>query len=142
DLWIGDVGQERIEEVDHVTWPQKKLLNFGWNVYEGTSSYKQAELGPGVLTQPVAQYTHDHGCSITGGYVYRGSAVPSLAGRYVYGDYCSGTVWSLELVDGKAQDIRTEPFTIENLASFGEDNAGELYAVTGNGTLYRLTSPS
>ena len=140
DLWIGDVGQERIEEVDHVTWPLRKLLNFGWNVYEGTASYKQAELGPGELTRPVAEYTHDHGCSITGGYVYRGSAVPSLVGRYVYGDYCSGTIWSLELVNGKAQDSRTEPFTIENLTSFGEDGAGELYAVSGNGTLYRLTS--
>jgi glucose/arabinose dehydrogenase len=140
DLWIGDVGQGRIEEVDHVTWPLPGLLNFGWRVYEGTSSYEEGELGPGKLTQPVAEYTHDHGCSITGGVVYRGSAVPSLVGRYVYGDYCSGTIWSLELVNGKAEQIRTEPFTIETVTSFGENGSGELYAVTGNGTLYKLTS--
>jgi glucose/arabinose dehydrogenase len=140
DLWIGDVGQERLEEVDHVAWPLKGLLNFGWNAYEGTDSYKQVELGPGKLTQPVEQYTHENGCSITGGFVYRGTAVPSLVGRYVYGDFCAGTVWSLKLVDGKGADERNEPFTIDNLTSFGEDPAGELYAVSGNGTLYRLTS--
>jgi hypothetical protein len=89
----------------------------------------------------VAQYTHDDGCSITGGFVYRGSAVPAFVGRYVYGDYCSGTVWSLQLRGGTAQ-VRKEPFTIQNLTSFGEDGAGELYAVSSGGTLYRLTSRS
>jgi glucose/arabinose dehydrogenase len=139
DLWIGDVGQNAIEEVDHVAWPLRGLLNFGWSVYEGRSRFKAEKLGPGRLVGPVAQYTHADGCSITGGFVYRGAAVPSFAGRYVYGDYCSGTVWSLKLVNGKAQ-VRKEPFTIENLTSFGEDAAGELYAVSGNGSLYRLTS--
>jgi glucose/arabinose dehydrogenase len=140
DLWIGDVGQSSIEEVDHVAWPWRGLLNFGWDVYEGRSSYEQKQLGPGRLVAPVAQYTHDDGCSITGGYVYRGKAARALVGRYVYGDYCSGTVWTLKLAGGKATGIRREPFRIENLTSFGEDGAGELYAVSGRGTLYRLTS--
>ena len=86
---------------------------------------------------PVAQYSHARGCSITGGYVYRGSAVPAATGRYFYGDYCSGTVWSLKLVGGVARQIRAEPFIVANLTSFGEDGAGELYAVSGNGVIYR-----
>jgi glucose/arabinose dehydrogenase len=139
DLWIGDVGQETIEEVDHVGWPLRGLLNFGWSVFEGRSAFKTERLGPGRLVGPVAQYTHASGCSITGGFVYRGSKVPSFAGRYIYGDYCSGTIWSLKLVNGRAQ-VRKEPFTIENVTSFGQDASGELYAVSGSGSLYRLTT--
>lgn len=138
DLWIGDVGQGSIEEVDHVAWPWQGQLNFGWDVYEGRASFENKALGPGRLVNPVAQYSHARGCSITGGYVYRGSTVPSAAGRYFYGDYCSGTVWSLKLVGGVARQIRPEPFTVPNLTSFGEDGKGELYAVSGNGALYRL----
>jgi len=140
DLWIGDVGQDSIEEVDHVAWPWQGQLNFGWNVYEGRASFESKALGPGRLVMPVAQYSHQRGCSITGGYVYRGSAVPAATGRYFYGDYCQGTIWSLKLVGGVARQIRPEPFTVANLTSFGEDDAGELYAVSGNGVLYRLAS--
>ncbi len=140
DLWIGDVGQESIEEVDHVTWPWKGLLNFGWNVYEGTASFAKEALGPGRLVKPVSEYSHARGCSITGGYVYRGTAVRAAIGRYFYGDYCSGTVWSLRLVNGVARQIRPEPFKIPNLTSFGEGDGGQLYAVSGNGVLYRLAS--
>jgi glucose/arabinose dehydrogenase len=138
DLWIGDVGQGSIEEVDHVAWPWPGQLNFGWDVYEGRASFERKALGPGRLIRPVAQYTHGEGCSITGGYVYRGSAVPSATGRYFYGDYCSGTVWSLKLVAGAARQVRVEPFTVPGLTSFGEDGAGELYAVSQKGALYRL----
>ena len=81
DLWIGDVGQGSIEEVDHVAWPWKGLLNFGWDVYEGRASFEQKALGPGKLVMPVAQYSHSRGCSITGGYVYRGSAVRGRQGQ-------------------------------------------------------------
>ena len=140
DLWIGDVGQGAIEEVDHVAWPWTGTLNFGWDVYEGRSGFESKALGPGKLVQPVAQYSHSRGCSITGGYVYRGSTVPAAAGRYFYGDYCSGTVWSLKLVNGVARQIRVEPFTVKNLTSFGEDNDGELYAVSADGIVYRLKS--
>ncbi len=140
DLWIGDVGQDSIEEVDHVAWPWQGLLNFGWNVYEGNAPFESNALGPGLLVAPVAQYSHQRGCSITGGYVYRGSAVPAARGRYFYGDYCSGTVWSLKLVEGVARQIRPEQFRVPSLTSFGEDAAGELYAVSGNGGLFRLSS--
>jgi hypothetical protein len=87
---------------------------------------------------PVAEYSHDDGCSVTGGYVYRGKAVPGAVGRYYYGDYCSGTTWSLRLQDGRAADARRESFSVEGLSSFGEDAAGELYLVSHNGTIYRL----
>ncbi|MCY7302844.1 MAG: PQQ-dependent sugar dehydrogenase [Thermoleophilia bacterium] len=140
DLWIGDVGQGSIEEVDHVAWPWKGTLNFGWDIYEGRARFEDGTLGPGKLVQPVAQYSHSRGCSITGGYVYRGSAVRAAAGRYFYGDHCSGTIWSLKLVNGVARQIRVEPFNVKNLTSFGEDNAGELYAVSGDGAVYRLAS--
>ena len=88
--------------------------------------------------QPVAQYSHSLGCSISGGYVYRG-ANAALRGRYIYGDYCSGIVWSLKLAGGKATGLRRERFKIEGLTSFGEDTAGELYGVSQGGTIYRLT---
>ena len=140
DLWLGDVGQGSIEEVDHVAWPWKGLLNFGWDVYEGRASFEQKNLGPGKLVMPVSQYSHSRGCSITGGHVYRGSAVPAAKGRYFYGDYCSGTIWSLKLVNGFACQIRPEPFTVKTLTSFGEDAAGELYAVSGEGQVYKLAS--
>ena len=140
DLWIGDVGQGSIEEVDHVAWPWKGVLNFGWNVYEGRARFEGGTLGLGKLVQPVSQYSHARGCSITGGYVYRGSAIPAAVGRYFYGDYCSGTIWSLKLVNGVARQIRVEPFSVKNLTSFGEDDVGELYAVSGDGTVYRLAA--
>lgn len=141
DLYIGDVGQDAIEEVDHVAWPWNGLLNFGWDVYEGRSSFESKPLGPGRLVQPVAQYGHARGCSITGGYVYRGTAVPSALGRYFYGDYCSGTIWSLRIAGAGARQIRQEPISLAGLSSFGEDAAGELYAVSVDaGTLYRLSS--
>ena len=88
--------------------------------------------------QPIATYSHDDGCSVTGGYVYRGSRA-ALRGRYIYGDYCSGNVWSLKVVNGRATGLRRERFEIDSVTSFGEDAAGELYAVSHGGTVYRLT---
>ena len=93
DLWIGDVGQGQVEEIDRLPRSFSGLANFGWDVYEGTTRFEDKSLGAGTLVQPVAQYTHAQGCSVTGGYVYRGKAVPQ--GRYVYGDYCSGRIWSI-----------------------------------------------
>ncbi len=138
DLYVGDVGQSAIEEIDWVKWPWRGLLNFGWDVYEGTARFENKALGPGRLVRPVAQYSHARGCSVTGGYAYRGSAVRAAAGRYFYGDYCSGTVWSLKMVSGKARQLRREPFSVTSLAGFGEDAAGELYLVSQGGTVYRL----
>jgi hypothetical protein len=88
---------------------------------------------------PIFEYDHGEGCSVTGGYVYRGKSRPAERGRYILGDYCSGTIWSLRVASGEARDVRKESFSVESLTSFGEDSGGELYAVSGNGTIYRLT---
>ena len=136
DLWIGDVGQGSIEEIDHLPRGTTGLVNFGWDVYEGRSSYEDKSLGPGRLVQPVAQYTHAQGCSVTGGYVYRGNAVPRLRGRYVFGDYCSGTIWSMAATGGA---LRVEPVKVPQLTSFGQSlNGAQLYVVSQSGTVSRF----
>ena len=138
DLYIADVGQNALEEINWIPARSPGRENYGWDVYEGRSFYERKALGPGKLVQPVAQYGRSQGCSVTGGYVYRGSKA-SLRGRYVYGDYCTGNIWSFKLVRGKATALRREAFRIANPSSFGEDVAGELYAVSHGGTIYRLT---
>ena len=138
DLYLGDVGQGEFEEISYSPAKSPGLENYGWDVYEGRSRFEDKPLGPGKLVQPVAQYTHANGCSVTGGYVYRGSAA-SLRGRYIYGDYCSGIVWSFKLAGGKATALRRERFKVASVTSFGQDVAGELYAVSHSGTIYRLT---
>jgi glucose/arabinose dehydrogenase len=139
DLYIGDVGQNEVEEIDFTPRVSPGLENYGWSALEGTRPYKSESLGPGALVSPIYEYTHARGCSVTGGFVYRGSARPAQRGRYVFGDYCSGTVWSLRVVGGKATAVRVEPFTIPSLASFGEDASGELYATSLQGMVYRLS---
>lgn len=139
DLYIGDVGQNAIEEVHFVPRQSPGLENYGWDLYEGSERFEGGEPGPGRLVFPVFEYPHAQGCSVTGGFVYRGKARPAERGRYILGDYCSGTVWSFRVSSGEARDVRTEPFQIESLTSFGEDVAGELYATSHNGTVYRLT---
>jgi glucose/arabinose dehydrogenase len=137
DLWIGDVGQGEVEEIDRWQRPGRGLVNFGWDVYEGSRSFEEKPLGPGRLIQPVAQYTHARGCSVTGGYVYRGDAIPRLAGRYVYGDYCSGTIWSIPATGRK---VRVEPVRVPDLSSFYESQNGDrLYAVALSGTIFRFS---
>jgi glucose/arabinose dehydrogenase len=141
DLWIGDVGQGEWEEIDYTPRDDPGLENYGWDVYEGRHRYEDKEPNPrGRLVMPVAEYSHDHGCSVTGGFVYRGERVSSADGRYFYGDYCSGTVWSLTLRDGKAADIRRHRFHVAALSSFGEDASGELYLVSLEGDVFRLDS--
>jgi glucose/arabinose dehydrogenase len=142
DLYIGDVGQGDWEEVDLRTPAQQRgLNNYGWRVWEGRARYTVGQkVNPrGTLVFPIAVYSHDAGCSITGGYVYRGRAVPSARGRYFYGDYCNGTIWSLRAVKSKLRGQRREAFRVPNLSSFGEDAAGELYAVGLGGALYKLS---
>jgi glucose/arabinose dehydrogenase len=140
-LYIGDVGQNKYEEIDYI--PRgRSHLNFGWNHYEGRARYGSEPLQPGWrYTAPVLVYDHRKGCSVTGGYVYRGSKIAAATGRYFYGDYCSGTVWSFRIAGERATDNRREPFTVPGLSSFGEDASGELYLMSaGDGDLYRLTS--
>jgi glucose/arabinose dehydrogenase len=141
DLWIGDVGQGEWEEIDHTSQGEPGLENYGWDVFEGRQRYEDKDPNPrGRLVMPVAEYSHDHGCSVTGGFVYRGEAIPAAQGRYFYGDYCSGNVWSLALSDGKATDVRRHRFRVATLSSFGEDAAGELYLVSLEGNVFRLDS--
>jgi glucose/arabinose dehydrogenase len=139
NLWIGDVGQGDWEEIDFRTKAQaRRLWNYGWNAYEGRARFSDEPLDRRApLVFPVAVYSHAAGCSVTGGYVYRGSAVPAMRGRYVYGDFCSGRIWSLVMVKGKAR-VRAEPGRIDQLSSFGEDARGELYATSLSGVLYKL----
>jgi glucose/arabinose dehydrogenase len=138
DLYIGDVGQNAWEEVDFTPRSSPGLENYGWDVYEGRAKYEDKSPGPGRLVSPIVVYPLGGHCAVTGGFVYRGSAVPGARGRYFYGDNCSGAVWSLRVVGGKAQSVRRERFRLEGISSFGEDGRGELYAVTLGGTLYRL----
>ncbi len=140
DLWIGDVGQDAIEEIDFV--PARRVgqvLNFGWDVFEGTQQFEDKEPTPGgPLVEPISQYTHEFGCSVTGGFVYRGSDVSREArGRYFYGDYCSGRVWSVARWEGEVSR-RGTGFRVPSLTSFAEDLDGELYLVSAGGSIYRL----
>jgi glucose/arabinose dehydrogenase len=142
DLYIGDVGQSASEEVDLRTPVQQRgLNNYGWRVWEGRARFTSGQkVNPrGRLVFPITAYNHREGCSITGGYVYRGKAVPAARGRYFYGDYCEGTVWSLRAVKGKLRGVRRESFRVPSLSSFGEDAAGELYATSLSGQIYKLS---
>jgi glucose/arabinose dehydrogenase len=142
DLYIGDVGQNAWEEVDFTPRRSAGVENYGWDVYEGRARFEDKPRNPrGRLVFPVAVYPLSGGhCAVVGGFVYRGSAVPAARGRYFYGDNCSGTIWSLRIVRGRARDVRRESFSIPNVSSFGEDRRGELYAVGLGGGLYRLTA--
>jgi glucose/arabinose dehydrogenase len=139
DLYIGDVGQGDWEEIDYTPRSSTGLVNYGWDVLEGTHPFENKEPGPGRLVGPIYEYPHSRGCTVVGGYVYRGRARPSERGRYTFGDYCSGTVWSLRVSSGKATAVRVEPFKIPSLTSFGEDATGELYATSHEGVLYRIS---
>jgi len=140
DLWIGDVGQQRLEEIDRVSAPDLGgEYNFGWDVFEASDAFERKPLTPGgTVVQPLTEYSHDLGCSVTGGYVYRGEKLREQAwGRYFYGDLCSGSIWSLARWEGEVTR-RGHPFEVPNLTSFAEDLQGELYALSRDGTIFRL----
>lgn len=140
DIWIGDVGQSEIEEIDHRPEGGARGANFGWNAFEGTRPFGGTRRGSEPVP-PVAEYSHDKGCSVTGGYVSRGTRAPSLAGRYVYADFCSGRVWSMRAGENPG-DVREETGrlgrSVSNVTSFGEGLGGDLYMLAG-GTLYRFS---
>lgn len=146
DLWIGDVGQDAWEEVDMEPAGSKGGLNYGWRCYEGFVPFNTNGCGPANSYVPpvqVYQNTNAIGCSITGGYVYRGTKQPSLYGKYIYADYCTGIFWSLE-PDGLGGWTNTQLANLNNqeFVAFGEDVDGELYvAAIGSGTIYRITTP-
>jgi glucose/arabinose dehydrogenase len=137
DLYIGDVGQGAWEEVDFQARAGNGGVNYGWPVWEGSHRYRSGATRAGD-TKPVAEYSHAGGrCSVTGGYVYRGTKIPALAGYYVFGDYCTGELLTLVKLGGswRLSSLRDTPYSI---SSFGEDEAGELYVVDGNGSVYRF----
>lgn len=137
DLYIGDVGQGKWEEIDFQPSDAKGGANYGWPTWEATHRFR---LGPARAgdTKPIAEYSHAGGrCSVTGGYVYRGARIPALSGYYVFGDYCTGTLMTLVRFGGKwrLSALRPTPYSI---SSFGEDDDGELYVVDHNGAVYRF----
>jgi len=141
DFWIGDVGQGAVEEIDRLAAGTGAGANFGWRMMEGntcTGLTGPVPCNDPSLTPPVLSYTHSLGCSVTGGYVYRGSQVPSLGGQYVYGDFCSGRLWSAAFSAG--QWIATQlSDTAYQVSTFGEDDAGELYfADYATGDIYKF----
>jgi glucose/arabinose dehydrogenase len=137
ELWVADVGQSTFEEVNRVVLGG----NYGWRCFEGTQTYNE-ECGPnaGTSLPPVVEYGRTAGQAITGGYVYRGTAIPGLAGRYVFADYGSGNVWHIARDTAPTRTISANEGFATGLAiaSFGEDNNGELYLVDHDGTLHRL----
>jgi glucose/arabinose dehydrogenase len=135
DLWVADVGQNSVEEVNFTTLARARGANYGWKRFEGTRRFSNVALGGGRLVSPVAQYGHGRGCSVTGGYVYRGPSIPGLNGRYVFADFCSSRVWSMRAgpTPGNLREItgalgRRLPFGVRG---FGEGGDGRLYVTTG-----------
>ena len=127
DLWIGDVGQGSWEEID-LARAGTGGLNFGWNRVEGFECFVGDSCDDPAFTPPVTVYSHDFGCSVIGGIVYRGTAQPLLTGGYVYSDYCSGHLWVLDPTNDGPLDGRLVAETGRNLSAIGEDEAGEAYA--------------
>lgn len=136
DLYIGDVGQNAWEEIDFLEADSPGGANFGWSYREGTHDY--AGNGPADLVNPVAEYSHSEGgCSVTGGYVYRGETMPEWNGIYLYGDYCTGFVWGLiHSDDGWQAQMLFD--TDVNITAFGQDESGEIYLIGDLGGIYRL----
>lgn len=138
DLWIADVGQNNIEEINKIASPQAAGLNFGWRCYEGTVAYNTSGCASiTTMTMPLTQYTHSDGCSITGGYVYTGTLYPSFLNKYFFADYCENRIGYTNTTTGVI--TYTPYFTAQsnNFTSFGEDMNGELY-VTNSSIIYKI----
>jgi len=144
DLYIADVGQDTREEIDVSSAASGggKGLNFGWAIMEGSTCYRVAGCDQTGLTLPVLEYGHDPRCSVTGGYVYRGSAIPALQGTYFYSDYCQAQLHSFRYAGGVATDQKdwSTLNSGNNVVSFGEDAAGEVYVVTRSAGIYRIVA--
>lgn len=162
DLLIGDVGQNLWEEVNWNTWEEAKGANFGWRIMEADHCYNPAELCDTTgLVKPVHEYPNNAnymkiligmdeaeatGCSVTGGYIYRGAILPELKGTYIFGDYCTGRIWSFKKSDNKPVRFRNLRIALKKtsedlplfISSFGEDNLGELYVVDYLGAIYKF----
>ncbi len=164
DLLLGDVGLNLWEEINWTTWEDSRGANFGWRTMEGNHCYSPEDFCDTTgLIMPVHEYPNNaaymkiligmdesesKGCSVTGGYVYRGKENPSLVGTYIFGDYCTGRIWSFKLQDGKPYQFRNLRREIKKhtknvplfISSFGEDSLGELYVVDYLGSIYKFIS--
>ncbi|MFN0133399.1 MAG: PQQ-dependent sugar dehydrogenase [Phycisphaerales bacterium] len=148
DLYIADVGQNVIEEINFQPASTTAALNYGWRCYEGNNAFNLAGCAPAAtMVFPIHTYTHAVGCSITGGYVYRGCAIPSLRGTYFFSDYCGNQIWSFRYTGGVVTQFTTRTtelapgggLSINAIVSYGEDANGELYIVDqGGGELYKI----
>ncbi len=144
DLWIGDVGQDTLEEIDSAERVElhglDSTMNFGWSAFEGTDRFNDDQQAP-AARPPVYEYGRDRGCSVTGGYVVRDPELESLYGRYLYGDFCAGELHSFTAVPNtRARDDRALGLTVDQLSSFGEDLDGHVYAISLAGPVYRLVA--
>jgi glucose/arabinose dehydrogenase len=135
DLIIGDVGQDKVEEIDFVRTGKGKGANFGWRVHEGNDRYNSSESAPGAVKPVITEKHSDGNCSITGGVVIRDPKLPAWKGRYVFGDYCRGVIQTAKLPSGKVTDRKLH---VASLSSFGEDARGRVYATSLDGPVYRL----
>jgi len=141
DLWIGDVGQNAVEEIDFQPASSTGGENWGWNLFEGTSPYppdRTVTENQDDFAWPIVEYRHPTGRSVTGGHVYRGTDYPQMRGVYLYGDFVTGRIWGLVRRAGGAPENRELLASDLQVVSFGEDDEGELYVVDFAGTLYRI----
>lgn len=141
DFYIGEVGQFSYEEIDFQPADSPGGENYGWNEYEGLHPYLDG-VAPENMTPPIVEYPHSEGCAVTGGYVYRGEALPELQGTYFLGDYCTGKIWTLRRHDAGEWQFHFFMQTPATISSFGDDEAGELYLVDYKGDIFRLSPAS
>ena len=164
DMYIGDVGQNNWEEINWISYNINEAANFGWNIMEGLHCYNEDKcIDDNAFIEPIFEYPNDakyaktlfgikqsdvHGCSVTGGYIYRGAKIPSIYGRYFFGDYCTGKIWSFINNDGVVSDFQDHTkYILEKigkkefyLSSFGQDASGEIYLIDYNGSVYKIIS--
>ncbi|PWH15159.1 MAG: glucose dehydrogenase [Anaerolineae bacterium] len=138
DLYIGDVGQNKWEEINYLPANVSGDLNFGWKYFEGTHPYEGTPAAGLTLIPPIYEYGHDQGCSVTGGVVYRGTRLPEWEGIYLFGDYCAGWVDGLRRLPDGTWSYQRLFNGLGRIASFGEDEQGEVYVIDHGGTIYRL----
>jgi glucose/arabinose dehydrogenase len=151
DLYIGDVGQNAIEEIDFQAAPLAAGVNWGWDVFEGDDCFDPephfdtCEDAEPLVTPPVHTYTHGQGCSVAGGFVYRGCAMPDVRGRYFFSDFCSAWIRSLTVTGGVASgptdhtsDLESTGVSIDLVTSFGEDARGEIYICDRGGEVFKI----
>lgn len=137
DLYIADVGQNQWEEINFQPAGEGGQ-NYGWNAFEAAHAFGQASSTPENPTMPIAEYSHSDGCSVTGGYVYRGADLPAMQGMYMFADFCSGTLWGTQRNASNEWETRVLLNTGRVVSSFGEDEKGELYLIDYSGSILRF----